>query len=37
MYNLAHLYLYEEPVKNCIEKAIELIIKAASKHFKTNL
>ena len=27
LYNLAHLYLYENPIDNSIDKAIELFLK----------
>ena len=33
MYNLAHLYLYEEPIKDSIDKSIELLVRSLNEGF----
>ncbi|KAK8871370.1 hypothetical protein M9Y10_007093 [Tritrichomonas musculus] len=34
MYNLAHLYFYEDPIKDSIDKSIELLIHSIEKGFQ---
>ena len=37
MYNLAHLYLYEDPIEGFIDKSIELLIKSLKRGFSQSI